>query len=183
MRARRPAPLTLVAALALSSALTACSGGGTAASPTNAPPAAAQPLQSDALASAAEPEADEDPTAITGILVGEAEVPTVGDPDATGRVEIPAQATGEQVCVTITVEGVAPLTAAHIHRGEAGVPGDVVVPLEAPPVDATAETCGMAEPALRDEILENPEAFYVNLHNDEFPDGAVRAQLSRPVGP
>jgi hypothetical protein len=29
------------------------------------------------------------------------------------------------------------------------------------------------------EIRQNPENFYVNVHNDEFPGGAVRGQLSK----
>ena len=36
---------------------------------------------------------------------------------------------------------------------------------------------GMA-PGIVAEILANPEGFYVNVHNNEFPNGAVRAQLA-----
>jgi hypothetical protein len=28
-------------------------------------------------------------------------------------------------------------------------------------------------------IRQNPENFYVNVHNADFPDGAVRGQLSK----
>ena len=27
------------------------------------------------------------------------------------------------------------------------------------------------------KIARNPERFYVNIHNDDYPDGAIRGQL------
>jgi len=33
--------------------------------------------------------------------------------------------------------------------------------------------------ALAQEIIRNPAAFYVNVHNTPFPGGAVRGQLGR----
>lgn len=74
--------------------------------------------------------------------------------------------------------------AAHIHRGAAGENGPVVANL-AWPQGGEASDCltegedgkGMA-PGIVQEILANPEGFYVNLHNGEHPSGAVRAQLS-----
>jgi hypothetical protein len=32
---------------------------------------------------------------------------------------------------------------------------------------------------LRTELRENPSGFYVNIHNDAYPAGAVRGQLER----
>jgi CHRD domain len=37
--------------------------------------------------------------------------------------------------------------------------------------------CTTVQHAVYDEILLNPSAFYVDVHNAEFPDGAVRGQL------
>lgn len=75
--------------------------------------------------------------------------------------------------------------AAHIHRGAPGANGPVVANL-AWPQDGQAADClteGEAgkfpgDPAgIVAEILTNPERFYVNLHNNEYPGGAIRGQL------
>jgi hypothetical protein len=31
--------------------------------------------------------------------------------------------------------------------------------------------------ALARRIANNPQRFYVNIHNEKFPDGAIRGQL------
>jgi hypothetical protein len=33
------------------------------------------------------------------------------------------------------------------------------------------------DPELLNDIVTNPEGYYVNIHNADFPDGAARAQL------
>ena len=83
-----------------------------------------------------------------------------------------------KVCYTLTVDGVAPIRAAHIHVGTADEFGPVVVPLD-PPDDGTSSGCAEVDRELALAIIQNPENYYVNVHNVEFPAGALRGQLSR----
>ena len=115
---------------------------------------------------------------MTASMTGAQEVPGPGDTDGSGTAEITIVDATDNVCYDLNVRNVGPATAAHIHRGARGVAGPPVVTLEAP-TDGGSEGCISAPGALADEIEANPAAFYVNVHNAEFPDGAVRGQLQR----
>jgi hypothetical protein len=105
------------------------------------------------------------------------------------------------LCYVVSVDRIAELDLppgngrqAHIHRGPKGSNGPVVVNL-AWPQDGRAADCisetrvlpNGAPAFARDgngnlratvvEILTNPDAFYINVHNAEYPAGAVRGQL------
>jgi hypothetical protein len=112
-------------------------------------------------------------------LTGAAEVPGPGDPDGSGSASLRLNPGQEEICYELTVSNVAPATAAHIHRGATDVAGPVVVPLDAP-TSGSSSACATVDRDLVLEILKNPEAFYVNVHNAGFPAGAIRGQLSRP---
>lgn len=115
---------------------------------------------------------------MTASLTGAQEVPGPGDTDGSGTAEITIVDATDNICYDINVRNIAPATAAHIHRGLPGQSGPPVVTLE-PPTDGGSEGCVSAPGALADEIEANPAAFYVNIHNAEFPNGAVRGQLDR----
>jgi hypothetical protein len=108
-------------------------------------------------------------------LVGAQEVPGPGDATATGTAKVTADATTDQVCVDLTVQGLAP-TAAHIHQAARGVAGPVVLPL-ATPVDGRSSKCYGVDKQLAAGIIANPSAYYVNVHDAAHPKGAIRGQL------
>ena len=112
-------------------------------------------------------------------LSGSAEVPGPGDPDGNGRAMIRLNQGQNQVCFELTVANIAPATVAHIHRGAEGAAGPAVVTLTAPTDGASSGCVDMVGAELIKEIRQNPHNFYVNVHNAEFPDGAVRGQLGR----
>jgi len=86
---------------------------------------------------------------------------------------------------TIKITGNAePVTAGHIHRGAAGVNGDVVVPFDAVPINGGTSATVQVDPAIAAEIIANPAGFYLNTHSASFapPSGNARAQLATSSG-
>lgn len=124
---------------------------------------------------------------LTAELTAAAEVPDAGPEGATGTASITIDdATGE-VCYELTIDGLDEgdaVVAAHIHAGEAGVAGEVVVPLFIEP--PTGEMTGCAEGSTLDlvaDIIANPGEYYINIHSRDYPDGAVRGQLAAESAP
>ena len=116
-------------------------------------------------------------------LTGEAEVtvdgvPNQGDLDGTGTAHLTLNQGQGEICYELTVSGIAPASAAHIHVGASTTTGPVVVPLEAP-TDGSSSACVSVAPELIKAIRQNPENYYVNVHNADFPGGALRGQLSK----
>ena len=112
-------------------------------------------------------------------LSGTAEVPGPGDTDGSGSADIRLNQGQNQVCFELSVSNIAVATAAHIHEAAEGVAGPVVVTLTTPAANGKSKGCVDASAELIKRIRQTPENFYVNVHNAEFPDGAVRGQLAK----
>jgi len=112
----------------------------------------------------------------TTALVGGQEVPGPGDSDGTGTAKITADATLNRICFDLTVQRIAALTAAHIHKGARGTSGPPVLTLDAP-VNGASSDCLKVEKSLAAAIIADPANYYVNVHNADFPAGAIRGQL------
>jgi CHRD domain len=112
-------------------------------------------------------------------LTGANEVPGPGDPDGSGVARLRLNQGRHRICYRISVADIAlPVTAAHIHEGAEGVAGPPVVTFGAF-VDGTADGCVTVPRAIVKAIRKNRSDYYVNVHNDEFPDGAIRGQLTK----
>ncbi|HEY0733460.1 MAG TPA: CHRD domain-containing protein [Herpetosiphonaceae bacterium] len=122
--------------------------------------------------------ADDGGRPFTTTLTGAAEVPGPGDPDGIGTASLRLNYGQGEICYALDVTGIAPATAAHIHVGTSNVAGPVVVPLAAP-TSGSSSACATVDRALILAIIQNPEQYYVNVHNPEFPAGALRGQLSK----
>ena len=119
----------------------------------------------------------------TTTLTGAAEVnaqgePNQGDLDGKGQATITINYGAGTLCWNIFVSRITlPASAAHIHGAPAGVNGAVVVGLSAPDAGGSASGCASVSRDLLKAIIEHPENYYVNVHNSDFPGGALRGQL------
>lgn len=126
-------------------------------------------------------------------MLGENEVDAegaggVGDLGASAEADVVIDALAGTIEYTLDLSGVdGPFDEApgfHIHVGEAGVNGGIVAFLATgADVAAAADDDGMltgtfdAEAAVIRNIVRDPAGYYLNLHSNAFPAGAVRAQL------
>ena len=62
------------------------------------------------------------------------------------------------------------------NRPEIGIAAYGRDQLEAP-TDGDSEKCVAIEPAVAQALLSSPADYYVNVHNADYPGGAVRGQL------
>ncbi len=126
-------------------------------------------------------------------LNGANEINTVGDRDGSGKIKLeffdavnsPTVVFPNEhyVCYTLTVRNVDAKTGLHIHEVSADVTnprkatGPVVVNLLANTRTVDDATCVAVDEGVFDGIQNDPSEYYVNLHNLNFPNGAIRGQL------
>ena len=112
---------------------------------------------------------------LVGRLRGGKEVPGPGDPNGKGHVVVELHPAKGTVCARPHWRNLGKPVAAHIHRGRAGVSGDVVVDLTGSVTGG--KNCTKAARALIKQINNHPRAFYFNIHTKAYPAGAIRGQL------
>ena len=115
---------------------------------------------------------------LTTTLTGAAEVPGPGDTDGTGTASITLNHGKGEVCYELTVDKIAAANAAHIHEGAVDKAGPPIANLTAP-TNGSSKGCVALDKDKIQTIIQSPENYYVNVHNAEFPDGAVRGQLGK----
>jgi hypothetical protein len=113
-------------------------------------------------------------------LVGGHESPP-GDPNGYGTAAVSFRGAGlTTVCVTLYVENIDTPTLAHIHFGYGSTAaGGIVITLTPPSSGGPGFStgCHATSSAIANALQNTPYAFYVNVHNEPFPAGAVRGQL------
>ena len=118
-------------------------------------------------------------TRLSATLAGVMEGENPGDPEGSGSAVITLDPETGEACWELSAEGIEPVTQSHIHVGGEGESGDVVVPLDVEGFEGTSEGCTSDQEAdLLQTIIDDPAGYYVNLHTEEFPAGAIRGQLA-----
>src|SRR5215218_9912655 len=88
-----------------------------------------------------------------------------GDPDGSGFANLTVNPGQQEVCYELSVEGITlPAIGAHIHVGDAGTNGPVVVALTPPDASGVSSGCEPVSRELALAIIQNPENYYVNVH-------------------
>jgi hypothetical protein len=124
-------------------------------------------------------------------LTGFEEVPPVNNTSAIGVAEF--KLGQDNIMYTVNVTDIENVTAAHIHRGQVGENGPIVITLfksETPTTAMTTEvlsegniTATNLEGPMAGQLLSNltsamqNEQTYVNIHTQQNPNGEIRGQI------
>lgn len=104
-------------------------------------------------------------------------VPGPGDPGGGGTAQLILFPVREKSCYRLNVTNVEGVTAAHLHRASAGETGPVVRGLIAPRSGYSRERVKRYGKKAVRRIANNLSEYYVDVHTDGYPDGAVKAQF------
>lgn len=174
-----------LASLATAAALlVAACGGGAQPAPTAAPPATAA-----------------NTVTFTADLKSTNEVPPISNAEASGSGKATVtfdltrdsagKITAAKAKFDIALTGFptsAAITLAHIHKAAAGANGAVVVGIKTDAPNPIALTTGATaiakaditvDPALAQQIIDDPAGYYVNVHSAANGGGVVRGQLTK----
>jgi len=103
-----------------------------------------------------------------------------GDPDGYGVFAATSQ--GDQLCFGLAVAAIGDPAAAHIRQAKRNKNGPVVVTLTPPSSGnpGSSSACTTVDTNLLAAIRKHPKRYYVNVHNSDYPGGAIRGQLRKP---
>ena len=125
----------------------------------------------------------------TTYLSGNEEVPSV-ETDAEGKAKLEVNGNEDKIRFHVEAEGLEDIVGGHLHYGEKGENGPVVVTLfgEKSTDNGSFEKSGTIEENNLEGPLEGKdisdlignledEEIYINIHTEENPDGEIRGQF------
>jgi hypothetical protein len=125
--------------------------------------------------------------AFAEVQVLTAQLAPSGDPDGSGVAIVRLDSDRGLVCYSIVVRNIGAPTEPAPGVGSAHIHGPLPSTAIAIDLDTVflatgsstyvARDCVTVDSATIDAVLANPELFYVNVHNVDFPGGAVQGSL------
>ena len=122
-------------------------------------------------------------------LTGQAELDggaLSADMDGTGTAHVFVNVGQRRVCWNLTnLSNLDTLVAAHIHEAPSNATGGIRISFFhfGEPIDLEGCTQGTTlhafDRARLNDIIQNPQNYYVNIHTTAFTGGAIRGQLSK----
>jgi len=113
-----------------------------------------------------------------GGMAGRFVVPGPGDPDAQGQVDLGIVVDAGEICMGAIATGAGVINSMHLHRGAAGEAGPELARLITPDDEATFGCVDGLDPAMLEAVINDPAGHYVMVRTAQYPDGAIRGQLS-----
>lgn len=96
-----------------------------------------------------------------------------GDPDGIGMGTLKIDGATNEIVWDFGANNIyVPIIGFHIHNAPAGMNGPVVV-------NFNGMFSGSLTSVVAQDILAKPSDFYLNLHTQEFPGGAIRGQVAQ----
>jgi hypothetical protein len=118
-----------------------------------------------------------DEAKLAAALSAAEEVPSPGPAGGEGQALLKADPDEHQVCYRVRYSAIGKPTGGWVQQGAKGTSGPQEIDLQ---VGAHGDSgCVDADQALLESIVSNPDGHYVNLATDQYPNGAIRGQLSR----
>ncbi len=111
-------------------------------------------------------------------LSGAMDAQTAGDADGNGKAVLDADAETNKLCLRLHVARIDRITAVHLHAGPLGFSGADVATFTVPSGGPSAG-CVTVTKEVMTRIETEPQNHYVDVHTTEFPNGALRGQLTR----
>jgi hypothetical protein len=100
-----------------------------------------------------------------------------GDLDASGLVRLTIKPGERQVCYDFNLSGLSTPMMAHIQKAPTLSNGPPIVSLFTG-TGSELDGCAPANTGQLWDMISNPSSYYVSVATTEYPDGALRGQLS-----
>jgi len=110
-------------------------------------------------------------------LSGDQVAPGPGAPNSFGIANVFIDLPNGVLCYRMGYDGINRPSMAHIHAGGPQQNGRPVIDLHTE--QNGDEGCVGADPTALRNVRDHPEAFYLQVHTPDYPDGAMRGQVFR----